>query len=89
MAEVKVNFRFLENGWRNETRYVEDKEVSAPLEGSTVVSCDFSGWSSAKSLNGVVLKLKDGRKCTLSEENEPSWEGSSVGWINIDVDEEW
>ena len=89
MAKVDVDFKFMENGWQYQKRSLEEAEVSALLEGATVVSSEFSGWSSQTSLNGTTLKLKDGRKCVLTEEHESSWEGSSVGWIHIFITEEW
>lgn len=89
MAKVEVDFRYLDSGWRRETRIMEEEEVKRLLWGSTVIDSDFGGWSESKSLAGITLKLKDGRKCVLSEEHDSSWEGSSVGWINIFVSEEW
>jgi len=87
-GKVEVTFRYLDSGWKTKRCQLDETEVNAILEGSTVIVSKFEGWGGRK-LHGVTLKLKDGRKCTLIERNEPSYEGSSVGWIDIDIDEEW
>lgn len=57
---------------------------------TTTVGCvgvevwDFAGTT----LKGLTLKLKDGRYVFLDEENNPSWEGSSEGWINVSIYDE-
>jgi hypothetical protein len=88
-SNVNVHFRFMQSWWRSENRKVTESELKKLLEGATLVNLEFQGWSSTKSLQGVTLRLKDGRKCELIEENNPSWEGSSEGWINISIDEDW
>lgn len=61
------------------------------LEGATVVNIHIpgSGLFAVTALDGLTLILKDGRKCTLEEQNCATLVNGSEGWISIVVDEEW
>ena len=89
MAEVQVEFKFMDNGWRYEKRTMTEGEVKTLLNEATVIDTEFTGCFDLKDLGSLVLRLKDGRKCVLTEEHNSSWEGSSEGWITIFVSEDW
>lgn len=83
---IKVEFKFMQSGWRYESRKLSKQDVKILLDGAVVVDVDFN-WTSDK-IRGLTLRLKDDRKCELSEENEMYYD-CSAGWINIFVSEDW
>lgn len=84
---IKVNFKFMQSGWRHESRKIPVEELNSLLDGAVVVGSNIDGWLS-KRLQGLTLRLKDGRKCELSEENEMYYD-CSTGWINVYISEDW
>jgi|WetSurMetagenome_2_1015567.scaffolds.fasta_scaffold79691_2 hypothetical protein len=85
---IEISFKFLQNGWRSEDRSIPISELQELLKDATVVSLDFYACFGT-TLQGLILRLKDGRKCELTEENNTSYECSSVGWINVFISEDW
>lgn len=84
---ITVEFKFMQSGWRHESRKLLAEELNSLLEGAVVVSSDIDGWGSRR-LHGLTLRLKDGRKCELSEENEMYYDCCN-GWINVYISEDW
>jgi hypothetical protein len=87
-VEIKVDFKFMQSGWQYETRMIKESDLKKLLKDAKVVDVENSGWYDHY-LHDVILRLKDGRKCKLTEYNEGSWEGSSTGWIEIFISEDW
>jgi hypothetical protein len=85
---IIVSFKFMQSGWRHESRKLSKQELDALLDEATVIRSDLDGWSESKKLCGITLRLKDGRKCKLTEENEMYYDGCT-GWINIFISEDW
>jgi len=84
---IKVEFKFMQSGWRYESRKLLRTELESLLEGAVVVTSDIDGWGS-KRLHGLTLRLKDGRRCELSEQNEMYYD-CCTGWINVYISEDW
>jgi len=85
---ITVDFKFMQSGWRYESRKLSKSELDVLLDGAIVVDVDLNGWGESKKLYGITLRLKDGRKCELSEENEMYYDCCN-GWINIFISEDW
>jgi hypothetical protein len=85
---ISVDFKFMRSGWQHETRRLPEPEVKSLLKGAKLVDTYFWGSSENKELKGIVLKLKDGRKCELTHTDECRW-GDYEGWIYISISEDW
>jgi hypothetical protein len=85
---IAVEFKFMQSGWRHETRRLPKLEVEELLDGAIVIGIDISGWLSPQKISGLTLRLKDGRKCELTEQHEMYYD-CSTGWISIFVSEDW
>jgi len=59
-----------------------EQELKELLVGATVLDIETG---EGGSLSNLKLKLKNGKIAELEEENCASWEGSSEGWINVEV----
>jgi hypothetical protein len=73
------------NVWDTQTGKTGDeleRELKKLLIGATVLDIETS---SGGSLNRLKLKLKNGKIAELEEESTASWEGSTEGWINVEV----
>ena len=73
------------NVWDTESGKTGDeleRELKALLVGATVLDIETGAGGS---LSNLKLKLKNGKTAELEEESCASWEGSSEGWINVEV----
>lgn len=59
-----------------------EHELKELLVGATVLDIETG---SSGSLNKLTLKLTNGKIAELEEESCASWEGSTAGWINVEV----
>ena len=63
---------------------VQERITKELLIGSVIT--DLETTDSGVCLEQITVLTKDGRTVSLNEENFPSWEGSSEGWISIKID---
>jgi hypothetical protein len=57
------------------------EELKKLLVGSKIVEVDLSNFGG--SVQGLTLETLEGRLIRAESMSEPSWEGSTSGWIEI------
>jgi len=81
---TEVHFRWMESGWRNEERDIPVEQLKQLLVGAVLVDTDI--WDG--DVQGVTMKLKDGRKCELTRTERRSY-GDYIGYVSVFISEEW